>query len=71
MGLALFAIWMLNRTYREQRERLCEEREQLMDSLERNTTAWVAATEALARMSTVMVFLANKRAAAGEPAGED
>ena len=68
LGLALFAVWMMERTYREQRRQMEEERAETLAALERNTTAWQAATESLTRISTVMLFLA--RNGCGEEGGE-
>lgn len=55
LGLAIFAIWMLQRTYKdseakwnEEREKWKEERRELLGVIERNTRAWVEASEQLA-----------------------
>ena len=47
LGLALFAIWILERSHKEQLKREGELRQRLEDALERNTEAWVAATTAM------------------------
>jgi hypothetical protein len=66
LGLAIFAIWMLQRTYKdaearreeekerekaeqaEARAKWQEERRELLGIIERNTCAWVEASEQLA-----------------------
>jgi hypothetical protein len=55
LGLAVFAIWMLQRTHKEheakwqeEKARLKEERREALAVIERNTTAWVEASNQLA-----------------------
>ena len=55
LGLAIFAIWMLQRAYKdaeakweEEKGRWMEERRELLDTIERNTNAWVEASKQLA-----------------------
>jgi len=47
LGLALFAIWILQRSHKEQEDRGREDREALLEALERNTQAWVGASTVL------------------------
>ena len=48
LGLAIFAIWMLQRSHKEHEARWREERRELLDTIERNTSAWVEASKQLA-----------------------
>jgi len=59
LGLALFAIWMLQRSYREQSEASETERTRLVNALDRNTEAWEKATEMMVQISTGMAIIAD------------
>ena len=55
LGLAIFAIWMLQRAHKdheakweEEKARLKEERREALSIIARNTTAWVEASNQLA-----------------------
>ncbi len=54
LGLALFAIWISERTYRDYRERVEQDRAELLAAMERNTAAWAAVTEKLAELGKVI-----------------
>ena len=52
LGLALFAIWMLDRAYRQHEKRVEEDRQELVSALERNTAAWSETATTIAVLGT-------------------
>jgi len=59
LGLAIFAIWMLERAHRERIGELKEERKQLQTALDRNTEAWQKATETISSIATGVAVLVS------------
>jgi len=59
LGLAIFAIWRLDQAHKARIEELKEEREQLRNSLDRNTQAWQKATETMSSIATGVAVLVS------------
>ena len=59
LALAVFSIWMLQRSYKERADMIENDRDRLAEVVERNTTAWQENTRALAKISASVAIVAE------------